>query len=76
MKKELGILLLALLAAVGLSGAVAAQPMGPGNMHMPTSVHPIYTHHIIHHHIIHHHMYMHHIVRHHMYMHHMYRAMR
>jgi len=30
MKKELGILLLALLATVGFSGAVAAQPFAPG----------------------------------------------
>jgi len=32
MKKQLGIFLLVLLAAVGLSGAVAAQPMGPGSV--------------------------------------------
>ena len=59
MKKELGILLLALIAAVGFSGAAAAQPMG--TMHGTTHVNPMYGHNMYGHHIIivHHHYYKH-----------------
>ena len=65
MKKELGILLLALLAAVGISGAVAAQPMGHGNMHGPTYGHNMHGHNMYGHHMMHHHYYKHYYWRHH-----------
>ena len=62
MKKQLGILLLAFIAAVGISGAIAAAPpmQGPGNMqgpmHGPSFGHypgHMYCHYVF----MHHHMY-------------------
>ena len=58
MKKELGILILAIVAAIGFSGAAAAQPMGPGYMHGPTYGHHMYMHHYYkHYYYRHHHLY-------------------
>ena len=58
MKKELGILLLVCIAAVGLSGAVAAQPMG--NMHGQNYIHQTNQHNMYGHNMYGHNMYRHH----------------